>query len=162
MKGFEIMKNFKSRIVCILLAAAMLVSAIAGVAGSVFPTASAATFFTPSKGSFYEAKGTTIEQGTAVWELLAAQTQADVADKMYDIIFRAQYCVTDFGGDLWCNPNTAGQIKSVTDSVLGTVNWGWGGSGWLACCFLVMQVQSAFLISHMAWGISSITRSMGA
>ncbi len=123
------MKNFKSRIVCILLAAAMLVSAIAGVAGSVFPTASAATFFTPSKGSFYEAKGTTIEQGTAVWELLAAQTQADVADKMYDIIFRAQYCVTDFGGDLWCNPNTAGQIRSVTDSVLGTVNWGWGGSG---------------------------------
>lgn len=133
------MKKLKSRIVCILLAAAMLVSAIAGVAGSVFPTASAATFFTPAKGSFFEAKGTTIEQGLAVWELLAAQTQESIADKMYDIIFRAQYCVTDFGGDLWCNSNYGSQIRSVTDMVLGTVNWGWGGTGCFSYSMFVSQ-----------------------
>ncbi|MBE6812218.1 MAG: C-type lectin domain-containing protein [Ruminococcaceae bacterium] len=133
------MKNIRSRILCVLLVAAMLVSAIAGIANSVFPTASAATFFTPSKGSFYEAKGTTMEQGQEVWKLLAAQTQKGIADKMYDIIFRAQYCVTDFGGDYWCNPNTAGQIKSVTDAVLGTVNWGWGGSGCFSYSMFVSQ-----------------------
>ncbi|MBR3954207.1 MAG: hypothetical protein IKJ63_01890 [Clostridia bacterium] len=133
------MKNIRSRILCILLAAAMLVPAIAGVANSVFPTASAATFFTPSKGSFFEAKGTTTEQGQEVWKLLAAQTQKSVADKMYDIIFRAQYRVTDFGGDLWCNSNYAGQIKSVTDSVLGYVNWGWGGTGCFSYSMFVSQ-----------------------
>ncbi len=133
------MKKFRSRILSILLVAAMLVSAIAGVASSVFPTANAATFFTPSKGSFFEAKGTTVEQGLAVWELLAAQTQKNIADKMYDIIFRAQYCVTDFGGELWCNSNYAGQIRSVTDSVLGTVNWGWGGTGCFSYSMFVSQ-----------------------
>ncbi len=133
------MKIIRSRILCILLVAAMFVSAIAGVASSVFPTASAATFFTPAKGSFFEAKGTTLEQGLEVYKLLAAQTQPYIAEKMYDIIFRAQYCVTDFGGDLWCNSNYDGQIRSVTDAVLGTVNWGWGGTGCFSYSMFVSQ-----------------------
>ncbi len=129
------MKIIRSRILCILLAIAMLVPAIAGVATK----AQAASFFTPANGSFFEAKGTTTEQGVAVWELLAAQTQQSIADKMYDIIFRAQYRVTDFGGDYWCNSNYDGQIKSVTDSVLGTVNWGWGGTGCFSYSMFVSQ-----------------------
>lgn len=133
------MKNIRSRILCILLAAAMLVPAIAGIANSVFPTAKASTFFTPANGSFFEAKGTTLEQGLEVYKLSAAQTQPSIAEKVYDILFRAQYCVTDFGGDLWCNSNYNSRISSVTDAVLGYVNWGWGGTGCFSYSMFVSQ-----------------------
>lgn len=138
-KDLNKMKISCSRIFSVLLAAVMLVAAITGISGSVFPTASAATFFTPAQGSFYEAKGTTIEQGVAVYELLAKQTQPEIAQKMNDILFRAQYRVTDFGGSYWCNSNTAGQITSATDSVLGKVSWGWGGSGCFSYAMFVSQ-----------------------
>ena len=123
------MKIIRCRILCILLTMAMLVPAIAGVAGSVFPMADASTFFTVSEGAFFSAKGTTTEQGQAVYELAASQTTTSVASKIYDLIFRAQYRVTDFGGSYWCNSNRNGYITSVTDSVLGTVSWGWQGKG---------------------------------
>lgn len=133
------MKIFRSRMICILLAVAMLVTAIAGVSDSVFPTADAATFFTPASGSFYEAKGTTLEQGTEVWKLAAAQTQPDVAEKLYNVLFNAQYRVTDFGGSMWCNSNKDSYITKVTDSVLGTVSWNWSCKGCFSYAMFVSQ-----------------------
>ena len=119
----------------LLLVAAIMAVLCTGIAIS----ASAETFFTPTNGSFFEATGTTTEQGLEVYELLEEQTQPEIAEKMYDILFRAQYRVTDFGGDLWCNSFYSGQIKSVTDSVLGTVAWDWGGAGSFSYSMFVSQ-----------------------
>ena len=134
------MKKPASRILCVLLSLVMLVSAITGVAEASLLTAKASqTFFSPASGQFYEAKGTTKAQGMEVFKLAAAQTTPAIASKLYDILFRAQYRVTDFGGSMWCNANYNGAISSVNDSVLGGVYWGWSARGCFSYAMFVSQ-----------------------
>ncbi len=141
------MKKPVSRILCVLLSIVMLVPAITSVAEATSdiseePVVLAQvenTFFTPASGTFFEAKGTTKQQGIEVFKLAAAQTTPAIASKLYDILFRAQYRVTDFGGSMWCNPNYHGSITSVNDSVLGGVYWGWSARGCFSYAMFVSQ-----------------------
>ncbi len=137
------MHHQRSRFLCILLTAALLVSAIAGAVNPLFMKADALAQdvgFTAWNGYCYTAKATNTTQGMEAYKIAATQTTQTVADKVYNILFNATYRITDFGGTLWPIDNSGTWYKSMYDAGLGTtVNWNWGAMGCYSYALFVAQ-----------------------
>lgn len=133
----------RSRFLCVLLTAILLVSAITSSVAPVSMQAEALgqdVGFSAWNGYCYTAKATTTAQGMEAYKIAATQTSQAVADKVYNILFNATYRITDFGGTLWPIGNGGSYITSMYDEGLGTtVNWNWRAMGCYSYALFVSQ-----------------------
>lgn len=127
------MKTIRSRILCVLLALAVLVPAITGLAQTFSLHADALgqdIGFSNVNWPVATAKSTTRASAEALYAIIKTQTTPDVAQRCHDLIFKATYRPNEFGGSNWTKGNSGSGITSMYDSGLGmTVKWNWTSWG---------------------------------